>query len=68
MRRGGGVGGGGPEPSVWTQPLAPSSCRILKDYSHIRCRKHPQQSSVTTVVKSHHWGVRYAPAPSDIIW
>uniref|UniRef100_A0A8D0FPH3 Transmembrane protein 63C n=1 Tax=Strix occidentalis caurina TaxID=311401 RepID=A0A8D0FPH3_STROC len=41
---------------------------ILKDYSHIRCRKHPQQSSVTTVVKSHHWGVHYAPAPSDIIW
>ncbi|NWR71275.1 CSC1 protein, partial [Centropus unirufus] len=41
---------------------------ILKDYSHIRCRKHPQQSSVTTVVKSHHWGVCYAPAPSDIIW
>uniref|UniRef100_A0A8C5TME8 Transmembrane protein 63C n=1 Tax=Malurus cyaneus samueli TaxID=2593467 RepID=A0A8C5TME8_9PASS len=41
---------------------------ILKDYSHIHCRKHPQQSSVTTVVKSHHWGVRYAPAPSDIIW
>uniref|UniRef100_A0A8B9IVH8 Transmembrane protein 63C n=1 Tax=Amazona collaria TaxID=241587 RepID=A0A8B9IVH8_9PSIT len=41
---------------------------ILKDYSHIRCRKHPQQSSVTTVVKSHHWGICYAPAPSDIIW
>ncbi|NXR96503.1 CSC1 protein, partial [Hypocryptadius cinnamomeus] len=41
---------------------------ILKDYSHIHCRKHPQQSSVTTVVKSHHWGVRYAPSPSDIIW
>uniref|UniRef100_A0A803YD94 Transmembrane protein 63C n=1 Tax=Meleagris gallopavo TaxID=9103 RepID=A0A803YD94_MELGA len=41
---------------------------ILKDYSHIHCRKHPQQSSVTTVVKSHQWGVRYAPAPSDIIW
>ncbi|XP_062433123.1 calcium permeable stress-gated cation channel 1 isoform X5 [Rhea pennata] len=42
--------------------------RILKDYSHIHCRKHPQQSSVTTVVKSHHWSVCYAPAPSDIIW
>ncbi|XP_062433122.1 calcium permeable stress-gated cation channel 1 isoform X4 [Rhea pennata] len=41
---------------------------ILKDYSHIHCRKHPQQSSVTTVVKSHHWSVCYAPAPSDIIW
>uniref|UniRef100_A0A669PLY5 Transmembrane protein 63C n=1 Tax=Phasianus colchicus TaxID=9054 RepID=A0A669PLY5_PHACC len=41
---------------------------ILKDYSRIHCRKHPQQSSVTTVVKSHQWGVRYAPAPSDIIW
>ncbi|KAG8126357.1 hypothetical protein E2320_021503, partial [Naja naja] len=41
---------------------------ILKDYSRIRCRKHPQQSSVTTVVKSHCWGVGYAPAPNDIIW
>ncbi|XP_061467808.1 calcium permeable stress-gated cation channel 1 isoform X2 [Rhineura floridana] len=41
---------------------------ILKDYGRICCRKHPQQSSVTTVVKSHCWGVRYAPAPNDIIW
>ncbi|XP_044292355.1 calcium permeable stress-gated cation channel 1 isoform X1 [Varanus komodoensis] len=41
---------------------------ILKDYSRIRCHKHPQQSSVTTVVKSHCWGVSYAPAPNDIIW
>ncbi|XP_060118052.1 calcium permeable stress-gated cation channel 1 isoform X2 [Heteronotia binoei] len=41
---------------------------ILKDYSRTYCRKHPQQSSVTTVVKSHCWGVRYAPAPNDIIW
>ncbi|XP_062973966.1 calcium permeable stress-gated cation channel 1 isoform X2 [Elgaria multicarinata webbii] len=41
---------------------------ILKDYNRIRCRKHPQQSSVTTVVKSYCWGVRYAPAPNDIIW
>uniref|UniRef100_A0A803XK56 Transmembrane protein 63C n=1 Tax=Meleagris gallopavo TaxID=9103 RepID=A0A803XK56_MELGA len=32
---------------------------ILKDYSHIHCRKHPQQSSVTTVVKSHQWGVLF---------
>ncbi|CAI5764301.1 calcium permeable stress-gated cation channel 1 isoform X1 [Podarcis lilfordi] len=41
---------------------------ILKDYSRVWCRKHPQQSSVTTVVKSHCWGVSYAPAPNDIIW
>ncbi|XP_072842572.2 osmosensitive cation channel TMEM63C isoform X2 [Pogona vitticeps] len=41
---------------------------ILKDYNCIYCRRHPQQSSVTTVVKSHFWGVSYAPAPSDIIW
>ncbi|XP_028574741.2 osmosensitive cation channel TMEM63C isoform X4 [Podarcis muralis] len=41
---------------------------ILKDYSRVCCRKHPQQSSVTTVVKSHCWGVSYAPAPNDIIW
>ncbi|XP_028930498.1 calcium permeable stress-gated cation channel 1 isoform X1 [Ornithorhynchus anatinus] len=41
---------------------------ILKDYSKSRCRNFPQQSSVTTVVKSYRWGVSYAPDPSDIIW
>ncbi|KAL0969097.1 hypothetical protein UPYG_G00222590 [Umbra pygmaea] len=41
---------------------------IVKDYSRIRCRRKPQQSSITTVVQSHTWGVGYAPAPSDIIW
>ncbi|XP_064420988.1 calcium permeable stress-gated cation channel 1 isoform X2 [Latimeria chalumnae] len=41
---------------------------IVKDYSRTRCRRHPQQSSITTVIQSHQWGVRYAPSPSDIIW
>uniref|UniRef100_A0AAR2J9K2 Transmembrane protein 63C n=1 Tax=Pygocentrus nattereri TaxID=42514 RepID=A0AAR2J9K2_PYGNA len=41
---------------------------IVKDYSRTRCRRRLQQSSITTVVRSHQWGVRYAPAPSDIIW
>ncbi|XP_040916563.1 calcium permeable stress-gated cation channel 1 [Toxotes jaculatrix] len=41
---------------------------IVKDYSPVRCRRRPQQSSITTVVQSHKWGVSYAPAPSDIIW
>ncbi|KAF7665823.1 hypothetical protein LDENG_00130600 [Lucifuga dentata] len=41
---------------------------IVKDYSRVRCHHRPQQSSVTTVVQSHNWGVSYAPAPSDIIW
>ncbi|KAI3367746.1 hypothetical protein L3Q82_026590, partial [Scortum barcoo] len=41
---------------------------IVKDYSRVRCRLRPQQSSITTVVQSHKWGVNYAPAPSDIIW
>lgn len=41
---------------------------IVKDYSRVRCRQKPQQSSITTVVQSHRWGVDYAPAPSDIIW
>ncbi|KAJ7990709.1 hypothetical protein DPEC_G00289730 [Dallia pectoralis] len=41
---------------------------IVKDYSYIGCRRKPQQSSITTVVQSHRWGVCYAPAPSDIIW
>ncbi|KAJ8288816.1 hypothetical protein COCON_G00014750 [Conger conger] len=41
---------------------------IVKDYSRARCRRRPQQSSITTVVRSHKWGVDYAPAPNDIIW
>ncbi|XP_070971396.1 calcium permeable stress-gated cation channel 1-like isoform X1 [Oncorhynchus clarkii lewisi] len=41
---------------------------IVKDYSWVRCRRRPKQSSITTVVQSHRWGVGYAPAPSDIIW
>ncbi|KAJ3613008.1 hypothetical protein NHX12_019265 [Muraenolepis orangiensis] len=41
---------------------------IVKDHSRVRCRRRPQQSSITTVVQSHNWGVSYAPAPSDIIW
>ncbi|KAG7238555.1 hypothetical protein INR49_030828 [Caranx melampygus] len=41
---------------------------IVKDYGSVRCRRRPQQSSITTVVQSHKWGVSYAPAPSDIIW
>ncbi|XP_051502759.1 calcium permeable stress-gated cation channel 1-like isoform X4 [Myxocyprinus asiaticus] len=41
---------------------------IVKDYSRARCRHRPQQSSITTVVRSHQWGVSYAHAPSDIIW
>uniref|UniRef100_A0A671UL01 Transmembrane protein 63C n=1 Tax=Sparus aurata TaxID=8175 RepID=A0A671UL01_SPAAU len=38
------------------------------NYSRVHCRRRPQQSSITTVVQSHKWGVSYAPAPSDIIW
>ncbi|XP_058604865.1 calcium permeable stress-gated cation channel 1 [Onychostoma macrolepis] len=41
---------------------------IVKDYSRARCRHRPQQSSITTVVRSHQWGISYAPAPNDIIW
>ncbi|XP_038646354.1 calcium permeable stress-gated cation channel 1-like [Scyliorhinus canicula] len=41
---------------------------IVKHYQHSRCRYQPQQSSVTTIVKSYRWDVRYAPALSDIIW
>ncbi|KAJ8390830.1 hypothetical protein AAFF_G00099620 [Aldrovandia affinis] len=41
---------------------------IVKDYSRTHCRRRPQQSSITTVVRSHNWGVSYAPAPNDIIW
>uniref|UniRef100_A0A8C5WGN2 Transmembrane protein 63C n=1 Tax=Leptobrachium leishanense TaxID=445787 RepID=A0A8C5WGN2_9ANUR len=41
---------------------------IIQDYSRPRCRRNPQQSSVTPILQSHRWGVRYAPAPNDIIW
>ncbi|XP_068110593.1 calcium permeable stress-gated cation channel 1 isoform X3 [Hyperolius riggenbachi] len=41
---------------------------IIQDYSHPHCRWAPQQSSVTPVLHSHQWGLRYAPAPNDVIW
>ncbi|KAM4014464.1 calcium permeable stress-gated cation channel 1 isoform 2-T2 [Anomaloglossus baeobatrachus] len=41
---------------------------IIQDYSRPRCHRVPQQSSVTPILHSHNWGVRYAPAPNDIIW
>ncbi|XP_062863115.1 calcium permeable stress-gated cation channel 1 [Trichomycterus rosablanca] len=41
---------------------------IVKDYRRSCCRRRLQQSSISTVVHSHQWGVRYAPAPNDIIW
>ncbi|KAM4664953.1 calcium permeable stress-gated cation channel 1 isoform 2-T2 [Discoglossus pictus] len=41
---------------------------IIQDYSRPICQRNPQQSSVTPLLRSHHWGVRYAPAPNDIIW
>ncbi|KAK1158800.1 calcium permeable stress-gated cation channel 1-like isoform X1 [Acipenser oxyrinchus oxyrinchus] len=41
---------------------------IVKDYGRTPCHRQLQQSSITTVVKSHKWGVQYAPAPTDIIW
>uniref|UniRef100_A0AAY4AB32 Transmembrane protein 63C n=1 Tax=Denticeps clupeoides TaxID=299321 RepID=A0AAY4AB32_9TELE len=42
--------------------------RMTADYRRAHCNRRPQQSSITTVVQSHRWGVSYAPAPSDIIW
>ncbi|XP_054571855.1 calcium permeable stress-gated cation channel 1 [Eptesicus fuscus] len=42
--------------------------RIVKDYRFIQCGVRPQQSSVTTIIKSHHWRVAFAPHPKDIIW
>ncbi|MBN3298775.1 osmosensitive cation channel TMEM63C [Amia ocellicauda] len=41
---------------------------IVKDYNRSVCRRRLQQSSITTVIRSHKWGVTYAPAPNDIIW
>uniref|UniRef100_A0A671FFZ5 Transmembrane protein 63C n=1 Tax=Rhinolophus ferrumequinum TaxID=59479 RepID=A0A671FFZ5_RHIFE len=42
--------------------------RIMDDYKYIHCGVSPQQSSVTTVVKSYRWRVAFAPHPKDIIW
>ncbi|XP_062946222.1 calcium permeable stress-gated cation channel 1 [Cynocephalus volans] len=42
--------------------------RIKEDYKYIHCGVHPQQSSVTTIVKSYCWRVTLAPHPKDIIW
>nr|XP_031535149.1 calcium permeable stress-gated cation channel 1 isoform X2 [Vicugna pacos] len=41
---------------------------IQEDYKYIQCGVPPQQSSVTTIVKSYHWRVTLAPHPKDIIW
>ncbi|XP_053553352.1 calcium permeable stress-gated cation channel 1 isoform X2 [Bombina bombina] len=41
---------------------------IIQDYSRTLCRRSLQQSSVTPLLHSHQWVVRYAPAPNDIIW
>ncbi|XP_036169942.1 calcium permeable stress-gated cation channel 1 [Myotis myotis] len=42
--------------------------RILRDYKFVQCGVRPQQSSVTTIIKSHRWRVAFAPHPKDIIW
>ncbi|KAM5340589.1 calcium permeable stress-gated cation channel 1 [Glossophaga mutica] len=41
---------------------------ILEDYKYIQCGVYPQQSSVTTAIKSYHWRVALAPHPKDIVW
>ncbi|XP_034498686.1 calcium permeable stress-gated cation channel 1 isoform X2 [Ailuropoda melanoleuca] len=41
---------------------------IREDYKYIQCGASPQQSSVSTVVKSYRWRVTLAPHPKDIIW
>ncbi|XP_063804320.1 calcium permeable stress-gated cation channel 1 isoform X2 [Pseudophryne corroboree] len=41
---------------------------IIQDYNRPRCKRAPQQSSVTPILQSPKWGVRYAPAPNDVIW
>ncbi|XP_048218525.1 calcium permeable stress-gated cation channel 1 [Perognathus longimembris pacificus] len=42
--------------------------RIQDDYKYVHCGLRPQQSSVTTIVKSYSWRVAHAPHPKDIIW
>ncbi|KAK2509912.1 hypothetical protein MC885_007185 [Smutsia gigantea] len=41
---------------------------IQEDYKYVQCGVRPQQSSVTTVIKSYRWRVAHAPHPKDIIW
>nr|XP_012598278.1 calcium permeable stress-gated cation channel 1 isoform X1 [Microcebus murinus] len=42
--------------------------RVKEDYKYLLCGVPPQQSSVTTIVKSYNWRVSVAPHPKDIIW
>ncbi|CAK6431881.1 unnamed protein product [Pipistrellus nathusii] len=44
------------------------STRIVRDYKFSPCGVYPQQSSMTTTIKSHRWRVTFAPHPKDIIW
>lgn len=55
-----------PHPQTCVSFSCPHS--ILEDYKYIQCGVYPQQSSVTTVIKSYRWRVALAPHPKDIVW
>ncbi|XP_073923569.1 calcium permeable stress-gated cation channel 1 [Castor canadensis] len=42
--------------------------RVQEDYRYTCCGVYPQQSSVTTAIKSYQWRATQAPHPKDIIW
>nr|XP_020036554.1 calcium permeable stress-gated cation channel 1 [Castor canadensis] len=42
--------------------------RVQEDYRYTCCGVYPQQSSVTTTIKSYQWRATQAPHPKDIIW
>jgi hypothetical protein len=49
--------------------LPPSHlCSVQEDYRYTCCGVYPQQSSVTTAIKSYQWRATQAPHPKDIIW
>ncbi|KAM7158692.1 calcium permeable stress-gated cation channel 1 isoform 1-T2 [Molossus nigricans] len=41
---------------------------IMEDYKYVHCGIYPQQSSVTSTIRSYRWRVAFAPHPKDIIW
>lgn len=57
-----------PDLSLLPIPAPHRLCSIQEDYKYIQCGVSPQQSSVSTTVKSYRWRVALAPHPKDIIW
>nr|XP_032819883.1 LOW QUALITY PROTEIN: CSC1-like protein 2 [Petromyzon marinus] len=45
-----------------------SATQVMRDYKKLRCLGSPKTSSFGDMLRSKHWGVKYAPDPNSIIW